>query len=188
MRTYHPAVIALSFVIIACQGRSAETSLDTAQVQQPAGSPAMARRDSATQTTDRPAARPADSTSASPTGKEPGTIPATPTPTVTSESAIASMRLQLQRLDTASVQNLQARMAEHAKMLGDLLTTMRVEVQAATVSTKNTWLAAADSVENDLDQLALVQGEQLRTAFRAHKTRVLRLLEEFRALVPRKSS
>jgi hypothetical protein len=91
-------------------------------------------------------------------------------------------------LDTASVQNLQARMAEHAKMLGDLLTTMRVEVQAATVSTKNTWLAAADSVENDLDQLALVQGEQLRTAFRAHKTRVLRLLEEFRALVPRKSS
>jgi hypothetical protein len=188
MRIHNRIVGTLSFIFAACQGRSAETRLDTAQVQQPAGSTVTASRDSAPKAVDRPAARPVDTTNASATGKEPGTIPATPTPTVTSESSIAAMRLQLQRLDTASAQTLQVRMTEHGKMLGDLLTTMRVEVQAATSSTKNTWLAAADSVEKNLGQLALAQGEQLRTAFRAHRTRVLRLLEEFRALVPPKST
>jgi hypothetical protein len=98
------------------------------------------------------------------------------------------MRSHLQRLDTASVQTLQSKMKEHAKMLGDLLTTMRVEVQATTSSAKNAWITAADSVEGDLDRLALAQGEELRTAFRAHRTRVVRLLDEFRALVPVKTS
>lgn len=97
------------------------------------------------------------------------------------------MQLQLQRLDTASVSTLQGGMAQHSKTLGDLLTTMRVQVQAVTVPAKNSWLAAADSVENDLDKLALAQGEELRTAFRAHRTRVLRLIEQFRALVPAES-
>ena len=72
-------------------------------------------------------------------------------------------------------------------MLGDLLTTMRVEVQAAASPTKNTWLMSADSVESDLDRLALADGEALRTAFREHRTRVLRLLDGFRALVPPKA-
>ena len=188
MRIHNRLVVTLSFIFVACQGRGAETRLDTAQVQPPTGSPATASRESAPKAADRPAARPVDTTNASATGKEPGTIPATRTPTVTSESSIAAMRLHLQRLDTTSVQTLQAGMANHGKMLGDLLTTMRVEAQAATSSAKNAWLAAADSVEKDLDQLALAQGDQLRTAFRAHRTRVLRLLDEFRALVPPKSS
>jgi hypothetical protein len=186
MRIHSRLVVTLSFTFVACQGRGAETRFDTAQVQPPAGSAPTASRDSAPKAVERPAPRPVDTTNATATGKEPGTIPATRTPTVTAESSIAAMRLHLQRLDTASVQTLQARMEDHGKMLGDLLTTMRVEVQAATSSTKNAWLAAADSVEKDLGQLALAQGEQLRTAFRAHRTRVLRLLEEFRALVPAK--
>jgi hypothetical protein len=98
------------------------------------------------------------------------------------------MRLHLQRLDTASAQVLQGKMAEHAKILGDLLTTMEVEVQGVTSPAKNTWLAFADTVENDLDKLALANGEELRTAFRAHSSRVRRLLDEFRVLVPAKSN
>ncbi len=79
-------------------------------------------------------------------------------------------------------------MSEHQKMLGDLLTTMRVEVQAATSPAKNAWIAAADSVEGDFDKLALANGEALRTAFREHKTRVLRLLDGFRVLVPARAT
>ena len=94
------------------------------------------------------------------------------------------MRLHLQRLDTASVENLQRSMKEHSGMLGDMLTTMRVEVQAVTAPAKDSWLAVADSAESDLDQLALAQGEALRTAFRTHRLRILRLLDEFRVLVP----
>lgn len=71
-------------------------------------------------------------------------------------------------------------------MLGDMLTTMEVEVQALTSPAKNSWLALSDSAENDLDQLALAQGEALRTAFRTHRLRILRLLDEFRVLVPPK--
>ena len=120
-------------------------------------------------------------------GKEPGTIPATPTPSVTSDNAIANMRQRLQALDNASVQTLQSGMKEHSKMLGDLLTTMRVEVQAAASTTKDAWLVSADSVESDLDRLALADGAALTTAFREHRTRVLRLLDGFRVLVPPKS-
>ena len=120
-------------------------------------------------------------------GKEPGTIPATPTPSVTTDNAIANMRQRLQALDNASVQTLQSGMKEHSKMLGDLLTTMRVEVQAATSPTKDAWLVSADSVEGDLDRLALADGPALTTAFREHRTRVLRLLDGFRTLVPPKS-
>lgn len=96
------------------------------------------------------------------------------------------MRLHLQRLDTASVENLRRSMKEHSQMLGDMLTTMEVEVQAVSSPAKNSWLAASDSAESDLDNLALAQGEPLRTAFRAHRLRVLRLLDEFRVLVPAK--
>jgi hypothetical protein len=113
-------------------------------------------------------------------------MPATPTPAVTSENSIATMRLQLQRLDTASVENLQRNMKEHSRMLGDLFTTMRVEVQAVTSPAKNSWLAAADTVEHDVGRLAEAQGEELRTAFRVHRGRVTRLLDEFRVLVPAK--
>lgn len=98
------------------------------------------------------------------------------------------MRQNLQRLETASAQELAGKMTEHHKMLGDLLTTMRVEVQAATSTSKDAWLAAADSVESDLDKLAMANGEALRTAFREHKTRVLRLLDSFRVLVPGKTT
>ena len=94
------------------------------------------------------------------------------------------MRLSMQRLDSASLTELQAKMKDHSRMLGDLLTTMRVEVQAVTSPSKNGWLASADSVEGDLDKLALASGEQLRTAFRDHRTRVLRLIDSFRVLVP----
>jgi hypothetical protein len=120
-------------------------------------------------------------------GKEPGTIPATPTPSVTTDNAIATMRQHLQRLDNASVATLQSGMKEHSKMLGDLLTTMRVEVQAAASTAKDAWLVSADSVEGDLDRLALADGAALTTAFREHRTRVLRLLDGFRTLVPHKS-
>lgn len=98
------------------------------------------------------------------------------------------MRQSLQRLETASAQELSGKMTEHQKMLGDLLTTMRVEVQAATSTAKNAWLVAADSVEGDLDKLAMADGDALRTAFREHKTRVLRLLDGFRVLVPAKTA
>ena len=95
------------------------------------------------------------------------------------------MRDHLQRLDGATAESLQSGMKDHSKMLGDLLTTMRVEVQAATSPTKNTWLASADTAENELDRLALANGEALKTSFREHRTRVLRLLDGFRALVPK---
>ena len=184
MRASFRLVVALSFAILACQGRGSPSNRDTLQVQR-TDSPAAATPSGVAKTGGEP--KQGDSGPALASGKEPGTIPATPTPTVTSENAIATMRAHLQRLDTASVQTLQAKMKEHAKMLGDLLTTMRVEVQAATSSGKNAWIAAADSVEGDLDKLALAQGEDLRTAFRTHRTRVLRLLDEFRVLVPAKS-
>jgi len=171
--------MALSLTGIACTGTGGADSGDTARTQL-ADSPATAAR--------APEPRPADSTTALATGREPGTTPAIPTPTVTAESRIASMRLHLQRLDTASAQVLQGKMAEHAKILGDLLTTMEVEVQAVTSPAKNSWLAFADTVENDLDKLALAKGEELTTAFRAHSNRVRRLLDEFRVLVPAKSN
>jgi hypothetical protein len=94
------------------------------------------------------------------------------------------MRVHLQRLDTASAQALQAKMKDHANALGQLLTTMGVEVQAVTTPTKHSWVALSDSVDADLDKLALAEGEELRTAFRAHRSRVLRLLDQFRVLVP----
>ena len=174
----HRLVMALSLTVIACEGPGTAGRGDTAAAQQLADSPATAALG--------PAPRPADSAAAIAAGKEPGHIPATPTPTVTSEKSIAAMRLHLQQCDTASVQVLQGKMTEHAKMLGDLLTTMEVEVQGVTSPAKNSWLASADTVENDLDKLALTQGEALRTAFRVHSNRVRRLLDEFRVLVPAK--
>jgi hypothetical protein len=188
MRVPFRLVVALSLAILACQGRGSPSDRDTlqVQVQQRADSPAAATPTVAPTSGGEP--KKGDSGPALASGKEPGTIPATPTPTATSENSIATMRSNLQRLDTASVQTLQSKMKEHAKMLGDLLTTMRVEVQATTSSAKNAWITAADSVEGDLDRLALAQGEELRTAFRAHRTRVVRLLDEFRALVPVKTS
>jgi hypothetical protein len=95
------------------------------------------------------------------------------------------MRLQLRQLDSTNVQSLSGKMAEHSKTFTDLLTTMRVEAQAATSPAKNSWLALADSAEHDLARLASVQGEELRAAFRAHRDRVLRLLDGFRVLVPK---
>jgi hypothetical protein len=178
--------VALSLVIIACQDRDTATVRDTAEAQPPADSPAAASSGKDI----RPAesSRPADSAARLAVGKEPGTIPATPTPAVTSENSIAALRMQLQRLDTASAQSLQAAMQNHSRMVGDLLTTMRVEVAAATSPTKDSWLAAADTVESDLNRLALANGEELRSAFREHRTRVLRLLDRFRVLVPAKAT
>lgn len=177
MREPHLLLIALSFAVTACNGNGASGGRDTTIAQRSADSPATAAR------TSEP--RPVDSTAALAAGKEPGTAPATPTPTVTSESSIAAMRQQLQRLDAASAQDLQGSMKEHSRMVGDLFTTMRVEVDAISAPTKSSWLASADSVEKDLGRLASTQGEELRTAFRAHSTRVRRLLDEFRVLIPR---
>jgi hypothetical protein len=176
----HRLVMALSLTAIACQGPGTAGRDDTATAQQVADSPAMTARG--------PAPRPADSAAAVAAGREPGDIPATPTPTVTSEKSIAAMRLHLQQCDAASVQVLQSKMTEHAKMLGDLLTTMEVEVQEVTSPAKSSWMASADTIEQDLDKLALAQGEALRTAFRVHSNRVRRLLDEFRVLVPAKTN
>ena len=185
MRTQLRYVIALGATVLGCQPGTSRSNEDTARAQARADSPAAAT----------PAApkgeggtKPVSSTSTGTAGitpSEPGTIPATPTPAVTSENSIAAMRQSLQQLESASAQELATKMSDHQKKLGDLLTTMRVEVQAATSTTKNTWLAAADSVESDLDRLALANGEALRTTFREHRTRVLRLLDSFRVLVPR---
>lgn len=176
--------VALSLALTACQGRNNTESMpDTARPA--ADSPASAGRSDQPRSSDT--SRPAGAPSGLAAGKEPGTVPATPTPTVTSESSIAAMRRSLQQLESASAQDLQARMAEHSKSLGDLMTTMRVEAQAATAPSKEAWLAAADTVEGDLDKLAVATGEELRTAFRAHRTRVTRLLDGFRVLVPAKS-
>ena len=98
------------------------------------------------------------------------------------------MRQHLQQCDSASVLVLQGKMTEHAKLLGDLLTTMEVEVQALKSPANTSWLAFADTVDHDLAKLSLAQGEELRTAFRAHSTRVRRLLDEFRVLVPARSN
>ena len=180
MRTSLRLLIALSLTIAACKGPGAGGSRDTPQAQrQAADSPATA--------SSARAPTPADSASRVAKGIEPGSIPATPTPTVTTESSIAAMRLHLQRLDTASLQNLQANMKDHAKKLGDLLTTMGVEVQAVTSPAKTSWLALSDTVDGDLDRLSLAAGEELRTTFRAHRSRVVRLLDEFRVLIPAKS-
>ena len=176
----HRLIMALSVTMIACDGPGAAGRGDTASVQRRADSPATAVRG--------PQARPAESAAALASGIEPGSIPATPTPTVTSENSIATMRQHLQRCDSASVQVLQGSMTEHAKLLGDLLTTMEVEVQALKSPAKDSWLASADTVDDDLAKLALAQGEELRTAFRAHSTRVRRLLDEFRVLVPARSN
>jgi hypothetical protein len=174
MRTSAQLVFALS-VVVACQGQGAG-SLDTAQVRQVPDSPAAALGSPQS---------PAGATAASPDGKEPGTIPATKTPAVASETSLSAMRSQLARWDTASATTLQGNMKEHSQKLGDLLTTMRVEVQALTAPTKDAWLAAADTVEGDLDKLNLAQGEELRTACRQHRERVLRLMDQFRVLVPK---
>jgi hypothetical protein len=176
MRTTAPVVFALS-VIVACQGQGSG-SLDTAQAKQPPP-------DSAAAALGGRASTPGGSGAAQSDGKEPGTIPATPTPTVASESSISAMRSQLARWDTASAVTLQGDIKEHSQRLGDLLTTMRVEVQALTAPSKNAWLAAADTVESDLDKLNLAQGEELRTACRQHRDRVLRLMDQFRVLVPK---
>ena len=176
----HRLILALSFATVACEGPGAAGRGDTASAQRRADSPATAAR--------VPQARPAESAAALASGVEPGSIPATPTPTVTSEKSIATMRQHLQQCDSASVLVLQGKMTEHAKLLGDLLTTMEVEVQALKSPAKTSWLAFADTVDHDLAKLALAQGEELRTAFRAHSSRVRRLLDEFRALVPARSN
>lgn len=180
MREPHRLLIVLGLVAIACNRDGSGANRDTATAERIAESAASVAR--------APAPRPAaDSAAALAKGKEEGTIPATRTPTVTSETSIAALRQQLQRLDPASAQELQASMKEHSKMVEDLFTTMRVEVDAVTAPTKSSWLASADSVEKNLALLASAQGEDLRTAFRAHSTRVRRLLDEFRVLVPRSS-
>ena len=174
-------LIALSVTVTGCQGRSTADGRDSTLAQ------------SADSTAATPAARespresaPAGSPAGEAAGKEPGHIPATPTPTVTSENAIATMRQQLQQLDGASVENLQRDMKEHTTKLADLLTTMRVEVQAVTSPAKSSWLASADTVDHDLGRLVLLQGQELKTSFSVHRTRVLRLLDAFRVLVPAK--
>ena len=194
MLTKLPLVIALGLFMMACQGRGTGSSEDSSLAQSRPDSPATATPSASTPVGGAPTtgtSQPVSSTSTGTAGitpSEPGTIPAKPTPAVTSDKAIATMRQNLQRLETASATELSTKMTEHQKMLGDLLTTMRVEVQATTSPTKNAWLAAADSVEGDLDKLALADGEALRTAFRDHKTRVLRLLDGYRALMPAKAA
>lgn len=187
MRTHLRLVIAMTIAVIACQSRGSGSTGDSVQAQ--SQSRADAPAPAATTAAGRES-QPVPSTSSGSAGitpSEPGTVPATPTSAVTSDNSIAAMRQSLQRLDNATVETLQSGMKEHSKMLGDLLTTMRVEVQAATSSSKNAWLLSADSVEGDLDRLALANGEALRTAFREHRTRVLRLLDGFRVLVPGKA-
>lgn len=169
------ALVFLSGVLVACERNDLQTVTDSLTPR--ADSPAPA----AASVAERSAG---DSATRQALGKEPGTIPATPTPTVTSDGSISSMRSSLQRLDAATAAQLQTGMAGHQKALGDLLTTMRVEVQASASSARDAWLAAADTVEGDLNKLAVAQGEELRTAFRDHRARCLRLLDEFRVLVP----
>lgn len=187
MRIQQRNAIALVLVIIGCQRGSSRSTEDTTRAQVTADSPAAAAETTPKGEGATPPVKSTSTGTAGITPSEPGTIPATPTPAVTSESSITAMRQSLQQLESASAQELSTRVSDHQKKLGDLLTTMRVEVQAATSTTKDTWLAAADSVEGDLDKLALANGEALRTAFRDHRTRVLRLLDSFRALVPPKS-
>jgi hypothetical protein len=119
-------------------------------------------------------------------GKEPGTIPATRTPTTTTEISITTMRARLQMLDTASERTLRRNLDQHTKMLGDLLTTMRVQFQGVKSPSTTSWLISADSVEDDLDRLDNAKGDAIRTGFQLHRKRVLRLLDEFRVLVPKK--
>lgn len=176
MRAARRFPMALGIALIACEGT--DTQLVRDSLQSPADSHAAARAGEP---------KPADSAAREALGKEPGHIPATPTPTITAESSIAAMRSQLQRLDSANAQQLQAGVSEHARRVGDLLTTMRLEVSAATSAGKDAWLAAADTVEGDLDKLAIARGSELQAAFRRHRTRVLTLLDGFRALVPRAS-
>jgi hypothetical protein len=168
---------ALSLTVIACQGRGTADGRDTTLAQ---------TTESIAVTSTRRESAPAGSPAGEAAGKEEGHLPATQTPTVTSENSIATMRQQLQRLDGASIEILRHDMKEHSTEVADLFTTMRVEVQAVTSPAKNSWLASADTVDRDLGKLVLLQGQELKTSFSLHRTRVLRLLDEFRVLVPAK--
>jgi hypothetical protein len=97
------------------------------------------------------------------------------------------MRSHLQRLDTMGVADLQLMMQEHSRILTEILTPMRSEVLRSTVPGKESWMALADTVEHDLNRLALARGEELRSALRQHHQRVLRLLDSYRVFVPAKS-
>jgi hypothetical protein len=119
---------------------------------------------------------------------EPGSVPAKPTPAVTSDQAIAALRQRLQRLENGSARDLQGSMADYSRALQDLLTTMRVEVLAVTATSRDAWIASADTIESDLVQLKASQGDEIVTAFRAHRPRVTRLLDQFRVLVPANKS
>ena len=170
-------LLALPLSIIACEGRRTDDGRDSTIAQRAESTAAMpAGRESA----------PAGSPAGEAAGKEEGHLPATPTPTVTSENAITTMRQQLQQLDAGSVENLQRDIKEHSTKLSDLLTTMRVEVQAATSPAKTSWLASADTVDHDLGRLVLLQGQELKSAFSIHRSRAVRLLDAFRVLVPAK--
>lgn len=98
---------------------------------------------------------------------------------------MARMEGHMAMMDTASAATLQAMLPMHRQMLDSTLTSMSDEMRRMNMTPPAEWSATADSLRQDLTRLAGMGASELPAFMRAHRARMMRLMQIHRAMIPR---
>jgi hypothetical protein len=99
-----------------------------------------------------------------------------------------SMQTHLTTIDSVSADRMKAMLPMHRQMVANMLSRMNSEMRQMNMSADAGWTATIDSVRQDLINMPEMSGSQLKTVMPAHGARVLRLLNEHRAMMGKTKS
>ena len=94
-----------------------------------------------------------------------------------------SMQTHMAMMDTVSADHMKAMLPTHRQMVANMLSSMNSEMRQMNMSPDAAWAATIDSVRQDLTTMPDMTGPQLKAMMAAHHARVMRLVEQHRAMM-----
>jgi hypothetical protein len=96
---------------------------------------------------------------------------------------MSNVRAHMDSMMRMSPQQMQATMAEHEKMMSQMMDQIGGEMRQMNMSATPEWSALTDSVKQDLAELPGINGARLSARMKAHAERVKRLIDKHEAMM-----
>ena len=87
-----------------------------------------------------------------------------------------SMRTHLERMGALPADSIEAVLATHRQLVGNLLAQMNREMREMQMTTNAAWDATVDSLRSDLTRMRRMGEAELEALMQGHRARVLRLM------------
>ena len=100
-----------------------------------------------------------------------------------SASAMDSMHVHMQMMDTSSAEHVAAMLPSHRQMVANMLSRMNTDMRGMNMPGDAAWNATADSLRQDLTRMPELDAAALKSMMPAHHARMMRLMQMHRDMM-----